>query len=119
MMRLFEILLENIKNIKMTEHNKLKIICDIIELEVINKNINRHCFDDKNRLIDWNYEIWDVRALIFTQEFMDKLKTQLYKKHNDWLFWLWEEILENLDNITDYLYNLLELWENVSNADNT
>ena len=111
------------------EHQKLKEICDEIGYEstkyYFNTNTDKQCFIKEAEVYIWEWE-WtrcseekrdlelkaDVREIIFTQEFMDKL----FKEYN-WDDFLSEEemafsILENLDNIVEYLYNLIKNNEN-------
>jgi len=95
----------------MTDHQKLKAICDEIGHES-NKWI-------ENRKEFW-YEFWiepnpcyssaDVREIIFTQEFMDKLWRYYQSiggldKFNE-LSW---ELLDNLDDPVSCLYDLITL----------
>ncbi len=83
-----------------TEHSKLKEIADEIgykiEWEI---DANTYIYKEYNTPVD-------VREIIFTQEFMDKMN--LYFWHTDWynkeVYWL----LHNLDAPIDYLYNLIK-----------
>lgn len=86
----------------MTEHKQLKEICDKIWYEVFESN-------------DWYwhlYKCWniilDVREIIFTQDFMDKLYQ--FIEHDEPLSFLeyWNWLLHNLDNPVQYLYNLIK-----------
>jgi len=85
----------------MDEHLKLKIICDKIWYEIKFSNMywkNWILYTDI-----WISEIYkDVREIIFTQEFMDKFE----KKY--WLIEAWTLIRSNLNNPTEYLYNLIK-----------
>ena len=86
----------------MTEHEKFIEICDLIECESWYWDTIRRWY-----IYKWEEEL-DVREVIFTQEFMEKLTIQLEKK-------MWSEmfkrgLLDNLDNPVQYLYNTLWLW---------
>ena len=88
----------------MTEHEKLKAICDKIGYEPIYywyKTLKRY-------YKDWKGEA-GVREIIFTQEFMERLK--LYHWNNIVSDVLYEhkmlQLFDNLDNPVDYLYNLI------------
>lgn len=107
----------------MAEHKKLKEICDVIGYWGKNNrgvmlyadkvwNSRDEEFETQIDYIDveWYedsiYEIANVREIIFTQEFMDRLINHkstsldsLYKTQ----VWL----LSNLDNPVDYLYKLI------------
>lgn len=106
----------------MTEHEQLKYICDKIGYMP-----DLYYQDDfqKYPWINWFIEdLWwifyeaDVREIIFTQEFMDKLlkyreimqenKNIIWtQKHIDWQN-CFNNILDNLNNPTEYLYNLIK-----------
>ena len=96
------------------EHEKLKEICDLIGHE-------EHCI----KYAEW--EFWegefyvnytlnnevDVREIIFTPEFNNKMLDYLEKNQsleNKMTYALW--LMNNLYNPVQYLYNLLELWQN-------
>lgn len=103
----------------MTEHEKLKEICDIIWYDILlcgssfwwytkeqNEKLYRHAYynttyNEFHRNICWNKSMeCNVREIIFTQEFMDKFRD--YRPlANIWC------ILNNLDKPVDYLYNIL------------
>jgi len=91
----------------MNEHEQLKEICDKIWYKI----------DDEIMEI-WNWEEFidtdwatyahtlNSREIIFTQEFMDKFKNHCLKK--DWQIFFYEWLMTNLDNPTQYLYNLIK-----------
>lgn len=98
----------------MTEHEKLKQICDKIWYKY------------------WNFQKWkfmrfwydniqeSVKEIIFTQEFMDKYFYYYRDKNNynftlHWELWTKQLIFRNLNNPVEYLYNLLELWKQDKN----
>ena len=94
----------------MTEHEKLKEICDKIGYKYRDDDL--YYYDWDNFVHDWNQELrkLDVREIIFTQEFMDA-----YNYHrNTWKIytdiiepWIW--LMDNLDNPVDYLAELIWL----------
>lgn len=96
----------------LSEHERLKAICDEIGYEYKWFYI----FDDEFWLcknIDWTWIEIDVREIIFTPEFMDKYMDYFYT-NIDWREYIFNEHIHNLinynlDNPTLYLYNLL-LW---------
>jgi len=97
----------------MTEYEKLKEICDVIGYEMLYmKNTNwfcENCQSDDVKINTW----FDIREVIFTQEFMDKYFNKLYWwRIRNWIeaMIIKEDILKNLDNPTEYLYNTLWLW---------
>lgn len=100
-----------ITQIMKTEHEKLKEITDVIGYKIIWFRqewylIVRDWPDEWERLINAN-----VREIIFTQEFMDKLLD--YNTKRLWLensSKLAEAINYNLNDPVTYLYNTLELW---------
>lgn len=68
--------------------------------------------------VDWqpNINWWttidrivDVREIIYTPDFMDKYTEYLwdYEKIQD----MWMNLMDNLENSVEYLYNLLNLWK--------
>ncbi len=84
----------------MTEHEMLKAICDKIGFE------SEFEFDE-TFIKEWSYifdEIVDVREIIFTQEFMDKFNQ--YRYYKDIYPKEGFDLMKNLDNPVDYLYNL-------------
>lgn len=86
----------------MTEHEKLKAICDVIGYDM-QDNIKKTKWDT---MIYWLW-ILSPRDIIFTTEFMEKLRERnrnLLDATNT------DMILYNLDDPVSYLYNLLELW---------
>lgn len=99
----------------MTKHEQLKEICDKI-------GYNNPEFVFNNLFYrKYNTEIWsedlslynnilNVREIIFTQEFMDKLFAFLLNKHTSILIANTKKqgLLKNLDNPTEYLYNLIK-----------
>ena len=89
----------------MSEHQLLKEICDKIWYLVI------YAYDD------WYYEaIWkidyryiNVREIIFTQEFENKMREYSY---NEWDFiWeaVWMDLINHLNNPVEYLADILEI----------
>lgn len=100
---------------RMTEYEKLKEVCDMIEYEYhpVGKEFECTVYDEELGINQDIYykEIKDVRETIFTQEFMDKLVDYLEKR--DWIVEkdpLYYFIMKNLNDPTDYIYNLLRLW---------
>lgn len=71
------------------ENEKLKYICDTIGYA-------------------WLLQQWwrDAREIIFAQEFMDKYEKYLYHKPINYLSFK-RDILKNLDNPVDYLFNMI------------
>ena len=97
-------------NKELSEHEKLKEICDKIGYEV-NQHIKyvkewkafARFLIFENRVA----ETIDVREIIFTQEFTNKYDIYYYnilKKINT--YWTWLEY--ELDNPVSYLYNLIK-----------
>ena len=85
----------------LTEHEKLKWICDKIWYETYFKNWTLYWVDDKT------HYFWNVRELIFTPEFWEKFENYAY----DNIWWIWTiriDIFNNLDNPIWYLYNLIK-----------
>ena len=91
----------------LTEHEKLKEICDLIGYELI---LEANKEDVKIWDYMWNYEYltWevklDVREIIFTPRFIHLLEFKLCSYDRNW-------ILENLEDPVNYLYNQLGLWQ--------
>jgi hypothetical protein len=85
----------------MTEHEQLKEICDKIGYMY---NVSSDTF------VDFDNNIISIREIIFTQEFMDKLFAFLLNKHTSVLMANTKKqgLLKNLDNPTEYLYNLIK-----------
>lgn len=88
----------------MTEHEKLKEICDKIwyNYDFIIWN------PEWEHITYWKWEKWykvynDVREIIFTQEFMDKFIDKIWIDNIDFK----EILFKKLDNPVEYLYNLL------------
>ena len=108
----------------MTEHEKLKEICDLIGYN-LEYSLTSLDIDEDEYLIQWKYfiEEWfyndkwvpniiDVREIIFTQEFMDRLY-KYYSIKLNWPMWMSlfsESLLFHLNDPVSYLYNLLWLW---------
>lgn len=111
----------------MIEHEKLKAICYKIGYNPVypyNDIVNTYydIVDEKHtrRL--------DVREIIFTQEFMDKfiayrknwnlepypIESLIWTFAKELLWWI-EERKWHLNNPTEYLFNLLELWQKKNN----
>jgi len=91
-----------------TEHEKLKEICDKIGYEI---NAELFYWDETDFRRQWNmydeYDfVADVREIIFTQEFMSKFE-DYYIKDKEYMWWK-HLILHNLNNPTEYLYNLIK-----------
>lgn len=104
----------------MTEHEKLKEICDEIgyylrdeyiiykENEWFYRNFYYECTDCTYQL-DKNFEV-NVREIIFTQEFMDNF-TLKYMELEDSCFlrdMYYDLMYENLNDPVDYLYSLIK-----------
>ena len=90
----------------MNEHEKLKAIC-----EKIWYNISNGYFEIEGMLYfkSWySYVDIDVREIIFTQEFMDKLSEYLNKNSIKDFKKMWWDICNNLDNPVEFLYNLIK-----------
>ena len=91
------------------EHIKLKAICDKIGYTENSHPFWFKCIDTYDEIV-----LCDVREIIFTPEFINKLVKQLdlvnllWDKRNTEKVWF--ELMLNLDNPVNYLYNLLELW---------
>ena len=86
----------------MTEHEKLKEICDLIEYESWYWDTIRRWY-----IYKWEEEL-DVREVIFTQEFMDLLEQYFNIEHNfDDIRY---NIISHLNNPVQYLYDTLQLW---------
>lgn len=83
----------------MTEHEKLKSICDEIgckyeEFEYLGNGHDRRV---------------SVREMIFTPEFIDKLYRYMQKKEIEYDFTEFSsELINNLNNPVDYIYNLIK-----------
>ena len=98
----------------MTEHEKLKEICDLIGFESDVFEIILWGLDDmiikKNwwLICEWNR---DVREIIFTPEFMKKLENYCYSNIDKDLDMLKIMIMSNLRDPVQYLYNTLWLWK--------
>ncbi len=101
----------------MTEHEKLKEICEEIgykwKLYTLESVIDDIVLDTYCKIrIDIN-----VREIIFTQEFMDLL-AEYYCNMKKQIYIEWwrpkkiADIIHHLDNPVDYLYNILNLWVN-------
>jgi len=90
----------------MREYEKLKAVCDLIEYEseYWNTDVSPNWFYKWNCC--WTEDI-DVREIIFTQEFMDKLEK--YLEERDWIVErdpLYYFLMKNLNDPVDYVYNL-------------
>lgn len=85
----------------MTEHKKLRAVCERIGYW------NIEIRTDDGEFITKTY--YDPRSVIFTPEFMEKFfdvcKTEAYQDIAR------EIVLNHLDDPVSYLYNLLELWK--------
>lgn len=102
----------------LTAHQKLKIICDKIghtppfEFTVEYDLMIYNCF---TRYDNWTWKVYSVdeREIIFNKEFMDKLSFYMFNNNRKekWYFVaeiMWENLKKNLDNPTEYLFNLLK-----------
>jgi len=91
-------------------HKKLKEICDLIG------HIPDNLTYDNWQYVKWYCEddikiVADVREIIFTTEFNNKMLDYLEKigsLENKMTYALW--LMNNLGNPVSYLYSLLELW---------
>ena len=63
-------------------------------------------------IVDWEFEeLEDIRTIIYTQYFMDKLREAMIKKwyQETWYeFHMMQLVTRHLDNPVEYLCNLLE-----------
>ena len=93
----------------MEEHKNLKEIIDNISYNLPdNIKYVKECNTFVRYLVlEWRVaEVIDVREIIFTQEFMMKLDYFLFNNelnNTDWAI----DLLKNLDNPTQYLYNII------------
>ena len=94
----------------MTEHEKLKKICDEIGYDVLSLysiyNIDEYYIMDFDRVVE-------AREIIFTPEFMQKFNFYLvWTKKIDLkqLAQIQCSMFDNLDDPVSYIYSLLELW---------
>ena len=117
----------------MSEHKKLYEICQMIGYWKIWKNNTFRIWTNIFYNTDYNnfqkinsievpaIKIADVREIIFTQSFMDKFRDyfeELLIKQNVKTLWnsyeeivyykIWELFNYNLNNPTEYLYNLIK-----------
>lgn len=109
----------------MTEHEKLKNICEIIwykpkfNFEEDEEDYDYLCYYEYNKWT-WSTRIIDVREIIFTTEFMNKFIDyrskwkiekvpceSLISTFAKWLIWSIDRKW-HLDNPVDYLYNLMK-----------
>ena len=93
----------------MTEHEKLKEICEMIGYKTwMYKYVLPDLSIHRPEWLSWFNIKRDVREIIFTQEFMDKffpnINMGLMTSHNEFSY----ELLHNLNNPVDYLYNLIK-----------
>jgi hypothetical protein len=90
----------------MSEHERLKKICYQIKFKPKFKFIQNEYERE-----DTAYSYWvniDVREIIFTPEFMDKLRKFLREWNEYWYSDIWENLLlRNLHDPVTFLYNLL------------
>lgn len=95
------------------ENAKLKIICDKIWY-------NKFCYESPVWPYNWRFfanaaklSELSIKDIIFTKEFMDKFnKYRIHQLDLD-VYWQWKnsrlwEILDNLDNPVEFLYNLIK-----------
>ena len=109
----------------MTEHQKLKEICDKIGYEInpnkfkVGRTFIRHRESKQctQCLKMWIYDhIADIREIIFTQEFMDKYSEHILWDVKDDESAIWQlniagfhySILKHLNDPVGYLYNLIK-----------
>jgi len=97
----------------MSEHEILKEICDTIGYDY-SKRYNFYK-TLKKFWVNLTWKSWrreaSIQEIIFTQEFMNKLMYYYHITLNWPMIGLFSErLLQNLDNPTTYLYNLLGLW---------
>jgi hypothetical protein len=87
---------------ELTEHKKLKQICDKIGYNTFNNYWDWIEFHEW-----WPYWYISVKEIIFTQEFVYKFEKyyldNLQIKLSNW----WSKLWYNLDNPVDYLHTLL------------
>ena len=89
----------------MTEHGKFKEIIDLIGY---NNNL-KLIWLDLYKNWEWNSgRNADVREIIFTPEFKDKLFN--YLDSHAAISQIQIDIWDNLDDLVSYLYNTLWLW---------
>lgn len=117
---------------ELSEHEKLKAICDEIGYEVINNSyIKYKKWDIPTWVQDWYFDTFrsdhediliNVREIIFTQDFMDKYKKyfltksifsymRLGKREDVFDVIIAEMIAFHLNAPVDYLYETLNLWK--------
>ena len=100
----------------MSEHEKLKEICDLIEHKPMYWYKNLKWFYQIMSK-SWLYRKVNVTEIIFSPEFMSKYllyisentELELNKSYDSLKFSIW--LLWNLNDPADYLYNLLRLWQ--------
>ena len=83
----------------MTEHEKLKWICDTIN----NNNIVNIYHNNTYLNRFWN--VADVREIIFTPVFINKYYNYINKKK---IFLNLNILMQNLDDPVEYLFNLIK-----------
>jgi len=102
----------------MTEHEKLKVICDKIGYKSNTYKTCNPCEIENIDLqwteVDINEINWvdvekNVREIIFTQEFMDKYIDYVCDNRWHWIAeWVLQYIGQHLNDPVDYLYNLIK-----------
>ena len=90
----------------MTEHEKFIEICDLIEYKIPS---HFHIMYSYIRCIHSDNHI-DVREIIFTQEFMNKLIDYDNYMSLELIDEIRRDILFHLNDPVQYLYNTLWLW---------
>ena len=94
----------------MNNHEKLKWICDKIGFNLINYEMKEKLY--LMRKVSETCRLWiNVREIIFTQEFIYKLKEYLHEVKNQKAEDVVKKtawILYNLDNPVEYIYNLIK-----------
>lgn len=103
----------------MSEHEKLKAICDKIWYDEDDKIVyqtHKGYFIKDIDFWDWWVSIVDVREIMFKQKFMDKFMLYFqdtFHFTNIWVLWFRQYMFKNLDNPVDYIYNLtFPEWQN-------
>lgn len=88
----------------MTDHEKLKRICDYIWYKTSRYDDELWFFSTDE--LEWTNRTINVREIIFTQTFMDKYKEKVVHRYAQPHFA--HQLTITLDNPIKYLYNLIE-----------
>ena len=93
----------------MTEHKKLKYIIDKIEYRIhydffYEDKQFKECYNEYDSCY-MEREI-DVREIIYTQEFINKYIN--YMSDYEWVDYIKEDLMSNLDNPVEFLFNLIK-----------